>query len=92
MATVLKTVEQKCSVSSNLTLSANMPRYFSGRMSLLHGEGRQFESVTRYQYPIGEMNITQCYERWVGSLILSLGARVRKMGRTVMQQIANLSS
>ena len=25
-----------------------MPRYFSGRMSLLHGEGRQFESVTRY--------------------------------------------
>ena len=78
MATVLKTVEQKCSVSSNLTLSANMPRYFSGRMSPLHGEGRQFESVTRYQYPIGEMNITQCYERWVGSLILSLGA---KLGR-----------
>ena len=29
-------------------------------------------------YPIGEMNITQCYERWVGSLILSLGA---KLGR-----------
>ena len=66
-----------------------VPRYFSGRMSLLHGEGRQFESVTRYQYPIGEMNITQCYERWVGSLILSLGARVRKMGRMVMQRIAN---
>lgn len=25
-------------------------------------------------YPIGEMNITPCYERGVGSLILSLGA------------------
>ena len=67
----------------------NVPRYFSGRMSLLHGEGRQFESVTRYQYPIGEMNITLCYERRVGSLILSLGARVWKMGRMVMQRIAN---
>ena len=30
-------------------------------------------------YPIGEMNITQCYERWVGSLILSLGAKLWKM-------------
>ena len=38
-------------------------------------------------YPIGEMNITSCYEREVGSLILSLGAR--KMGRMVMQRIAN---
>ena len=26
-----------------------MPRYFSGRMSPLHGEGRRFEPVTRYQ-------------------------------------------
>jgi len=69
-----------------------VPRYFSGRMSLLHGEGRQFESVTRYQYPIGEMNITLCYERRSGGLIPSLGARFRKMGRMVMQQIANLSS
>ena len=31
-------------------------------------------SALRQLYPIGEMNITQCYERWVGSLILSLGA------------------
>ena len=26
-----------------------MPCYFSGRMSPLHGEGRRFEPVTRYQ-------------------------------------------
>ena len=25
------------------------PCYFSGRMSLLQGEGREFESLTRYQ-------------------------------------------
>ena len=43
-------------------------------------------------YPISEMNITPCYERGSGGLIPSLGAKVRKMGRTVMQQIANLSS
>jgi hypothetical protein len=65
MATVLKTVEQKCSVSSNLTLSAKL-------------------------CPISEMNITLCYERRGGGLIPSLGTR--KMGRMVMQQIANLSS
>ena len=35
-------------------------------------------------YPIGEMNITQCYERWVGSLILSLGAKFMESNAAVM--------
>lgn len=50
-------------------------------MSPLQGEGRQFDPVTRYQYPIGEMNITLCYERRVGSLILSLGAKFLESGQ-----------
>ena len=37
--------------------------------------------LTNSIYPIGEMNITQCYERWVGSLILSLGARDKEDGQ-----------
>ena len=82
-------VRKRMEFDSTILPPYYVPRYFSGRMSLLHGEGRQFESVTRYQYPIGEMNITPCYERGVGSLILSLGARIRKMGRMVMQRIAN---
>ena len=60
-------------------------------MSLLHGEGRQFESVTRYQYPISEMNITLCYERRSGGLIPSLGARVWKMCCKVRQRFAKPS-
>ena len=82
-------VRKRMEFDSTILPPYYVPRYFSGRMSLLHGEGRQFDPVTRYQYPIGEMNITPCYERGVGSLILSLGARVRKMGRMVMRRIAN---
>ena len=101
-----------------------MPRYFSGRMSLLHGEGRQFESVTRYQImesnaaglvlrpalktgfsemgwgstPLlsaklcvfSKMDITVGYEPTSGSSILSGRTKIRKMGRTVMQQFAKL--
>ena len=41
-------VQKRMEFDSTILPPYYVPRYFSGRMSLLHGEGRQFESVTRY--------------------------------------------
>ena len=65
--------------------------------SVLKTEGLEIVPWVRIPHsppicPIGEMNITSCYEREVGSLILSLGARVWRVARVVMEWIANPSS